>query len=239
VCDCPECAEKLAKAHEHLLEQAETVNATAKELARVRRDLTNLQGTGVTAMEVAKVLAVWAEGRPEKRLNLSPHGARARQVRLALQLGHTNPPLPCEIHAPDGRKKPHPPKNAICTATDELIEAVRGLKLVPWVGPRGRCPAGTKGAQPFDGIEYAFTVKEAMRNGNGSVRMVSESQIEKMRGIYRRSLVAPSERWFKLYESVSAAAEDLLRCAVDAWHDEAPENTGEIVDLASHRRGAA
>jgi hypothetical protein len=237
MCDnCQQVQEQLAKAHDDLLGVSETMNAQGKELAKLRRELNLEQAAGPTAMQVQRALEFWCDGRKGGKPNISPHGARARLVRQALKLGHTNPPLPCPVHDEHGKRRKGVPRDAECSVIDEVIEAFTGLKLVPFVGPNGgRVAEGVKGATRYDDVTYALTVKQ------GNTRVVSETAIENMRGYVRRARMWPSEKLWAAYQATSAVSEEWCRLAVDAlnWERMQAAAVGaDVIDLASRRSAA-
>lgn len=159
--------ERLQRASDDLVGAAETQKAQGKELAKLRRELSD--ESTPQAKEVRRVLDYYNEAHPGA--NTSPDGARARLVRGALKLGHTNPPHPCPVC--DVEKKARE-RDAVCTVADELIEALEGLRLMPFVGPHGRCAEGTPGARRYDDVKHAL--------GDGKTGAASESTIERFRG---------------------------------------------------------
>jgi hypothetical protein len=232
--DCQRFAEQLAKAHDDLLGVSETMNAQGKELAKLRRELTIEQASSPTAMQVQRALAFWAEGQPGSP-NIRPNGARARLVRQAITLGHTNPPLSCPVHDEHGNRRRGVAKDAQCTVVDEIIEAFTGLKLIPFVGPTGgRVSEGVAGAKRYDDVKYALTDR---KNG-----LVSEAQIEQMRGYARRARMWPSERLWMAYEATHTVSEEWCRLTMDALNRERMQASvafgADVIDLASRRSAA-
>jgi hypothetical protein len=230
--DCQHLQVQLAKAHDDLLGVSETMNAQGKELAKLRRELTIEQASSPTAMQVQRALGFWADGQPGSP-NIRPNGARARLVRQAIQLGHTNPPLACPVHDVHGNRRRGVPKGSECTVVDEIIEALAGLKLFPFVGPTGgRVSEGVAGAKRYDDVKYALTDR---KNG-----LVSEAQIEQMRGQARRARMWPSEKLWAAYEATHAVSEEWCRLTMDALNRERmqPAIGADVIDLASRRSAA-
>jgi hypothetical protein len=236
VCDdCQHLQVQLAKAHDDLLGVSETMNAQGKELAKLRRELTIEQANGPTAMQVQRALEFWCEGRKGGKPNISPHGARARLVRQAIALGHTNPPLPCPVHDEAGKRRKGVPKGTECTVVDEIIEALAGLKLIPFVGPNGgRVAEGVAGARRYDDVKYALTDRKS--------GTVSEDQIENMRGYARRARMRSSEKLWAAYQVTSVVSEEWCRLAVDALNRERMQGAAavgaDVIDLAARRSAA-
>jgi hypothetical protein len=233
--DCQHLREQLAKAHDDLLGVSETMNAQGKELAKLRRELTLEQANGPTAMQVQRALEFWCEDRKGGKPNIGPHGHRAKLVRQAIALGHTNPPMPCPVHDEDGKRRRGLPKDVECSVVDEIIEAFTGLKLIPFVGPNGgRVSEGTAGAKRYDDVKYALTDRKS--------GTVSEDQIEHMRGIARRARMWPSERLWAAYQATSVVSEQWCRLAVDALNRERMQAAvaigADVIDLASRRTAA-
>jgi len=232
---CEQLRAQLAKAHDDLLGVSETMNAQGKELAKLRRELTLEQANGPTAMQVQRALEFWCEGRKGGKPNIGPHGARARLVRQAIALGHTNPALPCPVHNEDGKRRKGVPKNMECTVVDEIIEAFEGLKLKPFVARTGgRISEGVAGAKRYDDVKYALTDRKS--------GAVSEDQIEHMRTQARRARMWPSEKLWTAYQATSAVAEDWCRLAVDALNRERMQAEiavgADVIDLATRRTAA-
>jgi hypothetical protein len=232
---CQQLEQQLAKAHDDLLGATETMNAQGKELSKLRRELTLEQASGPTAMQVQRALEFWCEGRNGGKPNISPHGARARLVRQAIALGHTNPPLACPVHDEGGKRRKGVPKDVECSVVDEIIEAFEGLKLIPFVGPTGgRVAEGVPGARRFDDVKYALTDRKS--------GAVSEDQIEHMRGYARRARMWSAERLWQAYLATSEVSERWCRLAVDAINREQVKQQlggeAEVIDLASRRTAA-
>jgi hypothetical protein len=159
----------LEKASVELVGTYETLKAQGKELARIRSQLTQENETGPLTMKARRVLEAWSADHP--KANVDPNGARARLVRGAIKLGHTNPPIHCPVHD-DGDK------NAECTIPDELIEALEFLRMKPYVGPTGRTAEAGRGCRRFDDIKYALADEKT--------GLPSEAKIEKVRREVRR-----------------------------------------------------
>lgn len=231
--DCQHLQAQLAKAHDDLLGVSETMNAQGKELAKLRRELTIEQASSPTAMQVQRALEFWAEGQLGSP-NIKPNGARARLVRQAIALGHTNPPLPCPVHDEHGNRKRGVPKESVCTVTDEIIEALEGLKLFPFTSEKGRVSEGVPGTTRHDDVKYALTDR---KNG-----LVSEQQIEHMRGYARRARMWSSERLWAAYQATHTVAEEWCRLTMDALNRERMEASvaigADVIDLASRRSAA-
>ena len=200
---CQNCAElesKLQNASDELVDAYETIKAQGTELRKLRRLETELNEASPSAKLVREVLDHWAEGRP-KSTNTSVHGARAKLVRAAVKLGHTNPMIPCPVHEQNGKRRPagEIPEDARCTIADELIEAVEFLRLKPFVGPRGRTGALEPGVRRFDDLKYALADEKGT---------ASEAKIEKCRREVRALRASRSERlWaaFRLASNVENA----------------------------------
>jgi hypothetical protein len=210
---CRQCAELeaerdelrrlLAKAHDDLMGQTQTVTVQGKEIGKLKRELSS--ESSPLAMDVRRVLEFWQEKHP--RANIDPAGSRAKVVRGAMKLGHTDPPLPCPKHdlIAEGEKRD---KDARCTVADELIEAIEGLRLMPFVGPHGRCAEGGRGARRFDGIEYALTDRKT--------GAPSEATIERFRGYARRARQSPSAKLLVAYQLTGDVHETWARYLLDA-----------------------
>lgn len=201
--DLAETRQLLAKAHDDLMGQTQTVTVQGKEIGKLKRELSS--ETTPLAQDVRRVLEFWQRKHP--RANIDPAGSRAKVVRGAMKLGHTDPPLACPVHdlLADGEKRD---KDARCTVADELIEALEGLALMPFVGPHGRCAEGGRGTRRFDGIEYALTD----RKSGGP----SEATIERFRGYARRAKLAPSEKLLVAYQLTGDVHETYARYLLDA-----------------------
>lgn len=229
--DCQYLEQQLAKAHDDLLGATETMNAQGKELGKLRRELSS--ETTPQARAVRKVLDRWAEKHPTA--NTDPNGSRARVVRSAIKLGHTDPPLPCPVHDPAGKRVKGVAKDAECTVADELIEAIEGLELMPFVGPHGRCCEAGRGTRRFDGIEYALTDR---KTGGAS-----EATIERFRGYTRWAHLAPSEKLYAAYQRTGDVHDEYARRLLDALNRErlvavAAAIGAEVIDLAARRSAA-
>jgi hypothetical protein len=192
---------KLAEAHEHILAQTETQNATAKELAKLRRELSVENETSPTAKLVREVLDFWAETHP--RANVSGQGARAKLVRQAVKLGHTEPMKPCPVHPVDGK----PDKDARCTVADELKEALMYLRLKPFVGPKGRTAAAEPGCRLYDDIRYALANEKGV---------ACEAKIEKCRREVRALSSMPLERVMVAFRMAQNVEQAYFRLVMDA-----------------------
>lgn len=226
--NCEITETKLAKCAEELVGAYETLKAQGKELGRLKRDLST--ESTPTAQAVRRVLDKWAEKHPTA--NTDPNGARARVVRAAIKLGHTDPPIMCAVHHFTDKRD----KDAVCTVPDELIEAVEGLVLMPFVGPHGRCAVMGPGVRRFDGIEYALTDRKA----GGA----SEATIERFRAYARWAKMAPSERLYAIHERTGAVHfqyGDLLLAALgreQGIRDVELGRPANVVDITSARKAA-
>lgn len=162
-----------------------------REVARLRRELTDALEMGPTAIAVSEVLDYWHQDHPRAAIPLS--GQRAAVVRKAIGLGHTHPRLPCPYHdAPKGKR----PKGARCTVVDELKEAVEYVRMYPFVLGGRRVAEGKPGARRHDCLVYALT--ETF--GKDGRRVVSERAIESKRAIVRRVHAQRFERLHAQWE---------------------------------------
>src|SRR5438093_38228 len=109
--DLAETRRLLEKAHDDLMGQTQTVTVQGKEIGKLKRELDD-EDTPL-AKEIRRVLDFWGEKHPTA--NTSPSGSRARVARGAYRLGHTDPPLPCPVHEPDGRRRKGVAKDAVCS----------------------------------------------------------------------------------------------------------------------------
>jgi DNA-binding Lrp family transcriptional regulator len=201
-CVCHNCTEleaKLSKASDELVDAYGTIKTLGKRNTQLERELSC--ETSPLAQDVRRVLEFWQEKHPSA--NIDPLGSRARVVRGAMKLGHTDPPLPCPKH--DAEK---PDKGARCTVADELIEAVEGLRLMPFTGKHGRCATAGPGTARWDGIEYALTDRKS--------GMPSEATIERFRGYARRSKLSSSEKLLVAYQLTGDVHETYARYLLDA-----------------------
>lgn len=203
--NCQDLEAKLQRASDELVDAFNTIKVQGSRLTALQRELSS--ETSPLAQDVRRVLEFWQEKHP--RAGIDPAGARAKVVRGAMRLGHTDPPLPCPVHdpIPKGERRD---KDARCTVADELIEAVEGLRLMPFTGPRGRSALGGPGMRRFDGIEYALTDKTP------AGRVPSEATIERFRSYARWAKLAPSDKLLVAYQRTGDVHEEWARYLLDA-----------------------
>jgi hypothetical protein len=118
------------------------------------------------------------EGR-RGRPNVEAGGKRWRTVQKALALGHTNPPLECLVHDEKGAKRPDAPESAVCSVVDELIEAVQGIRLFPFMLNAQRVEALAPGAKRFDDVDHALGDEKRIEKARQLARWVRADRAER------------------------------------------------------------
>lgn len=196
---CQECdllRQKLDGAHSRLMDMQQTINAQADKLTRQARDLTIMNEDTPVAKITRYVLDFWQETHP--KANTDSTGARFKMVRTAVGFGHTDPPLPCPVHDPKGKRS----KDAMCTVGDELIEALWWIRLRPFINDQGRRVADAwPGSKRYDDLKYALCEKVAA--GDRVVYKVSEAAIERTRALARRERMSDVDKLHRVYEAVN------------------------------------
>lgn len=133
------------------------------ELA-ARRELARALEDEPQAEEITTVLQHWQNKLGHPKANIKLAGKRAGVVRKSMRLGHTDPPL----------------ENVL----DELLEAIDGLALFPYVGP-GRKPTGTP-KERYDDVEHALRDEATIERFRGYARRGRDATPEAIKTVWQR-----------------------------------------------------
>jgi hypothetical protein len=235
---CLHCAEKQAE----LERKADIIEALQRELNKsmeneagalaaakaagnalnaAKGQLTKDAESSPNARQVRRVLDAWVEGR-RGRPNVEAGGKRWRTVQKALALGHTNPPLECPVHDETGLKRPDVPENAVCSVVDELIEAVQGIRLFPFMRDAQRTEAMVPGAKKFDDVDHALG---------------DEKRIEKARMLARWAKADRAERAWVRYQAAYEAADYWRELVVEGLAERRRRPVAEMAEKAMRENG--
>jgi hypothetical protein len=235
---CLHCAEKQAE----LERKADIIEALQRELNKsmeneagalaaakaagnalnaAKGQLTKDAESSPNARQVRRVLDAWVEGR-RGRPNVEAGGKRWRTVQKALALGHTNPPLECPVHDETGAKRPDVPESAVCSVVDELIEAIQGIRLFPFMRDAQRTEAMVPGAKKFDDVDHALG---------------DEKRIEKARMLARWAKADRAQRAWVRYWAAQEAADYWRELVVEGLAERRRRPVAEMAEKAMRENG--
>jgi len=194
-CPNPECRETAAECERlrdivrrsaientQLVEEISGANerdrVQGKEIAHLKRQVTRQANEDAEAEKITRVLENWRKSHPKAQIPAG--GKRWDTVKKALRLMKDDEAGP----------------------VDACLEALEGLRLMPFVGPHGRTHVGSKGARRFDDVEHALR---------------DEATIERFRGYARQARMSPEERLWRAAEVTGRVHEDWHRLWVERF----------------------
>src|SRR4051812_40733638 len=195
--------------------------AAGNALNAAKGQLTKDAESSPNARQVRRVLDAWVEGR-RGRPNVEAGGKRWRTVQKALALGHTNPPLECPVHDETGVKRSDVPESAVCSVVDELIEAVQGIRLFPFMRDAQRVETLVAGAKRFDDVDHALG---------------DEKRIEKARMLARWAKADRAERAWMRYVSAQEAADYWRELVVEGLAERRRRPVAAMAEKAMRENG--
>jgi hypothetical protein len=235
---CLHCAEKQAE----LERKADIIEALQRELNKsmeneagalaaakaagnalnaAKGQLTKDAESSPNARQVRRVLDAWMKGR-RGRPNVEAGGDRWRTVQKAFALGHTEPPLPCPVHDENGKKRKDVPENAVCSVVDELIEAIEGIRLFPFMLDAQRIGEMVPGAKKRDDVDNALG---------------GEKRIEKARMLARWAKADRAERAWVRYQAAYEAADYWRELVVEGLAERRRRPVAEMAEKAMRENG--
>lgn len=174
----------------------DTTRRQGREVVALKRELNRATESDPKSQDVRGVLDAWKRlcGHPRAKC---PTDGKAWKVTLRAMRHHSR---------------------------QEVMEAIEGLALMPYVGAHGRQAAG-KPSDRYDDVEHALK---------------DETTIRRFRTYRARALGASSLDLFGVYEALAAEADLYLRAAVTRWHREElkrlPASERAAMDVATMRR---
>lgn len=153
-----ELAEMNAELSEEVSGLMIQVRKQAGREAALARELRAVFEADPRAEEIREVLEAWKRLLGHKRAKCPADGKRYKLVRAALR-SHTK---------------------------EELIEALEGLALVPFVGAHGRKPNGKK-HERYDDVEHALRDEVTIQRCRGYRERARRASFESLHEVYKAS----------------------------------------------------
>jgi hypothetical protein len=234
---CLHCAEK----HAELERKADIIEALQREL---NKSMENEAGALAAAKAAGNALNA-AKGQLTKDAESSPNARQVRRVldawvrdagagrtwRRAASAGGR-----CRRRSRWGTrtrrssarsttrrgKRPDVPENAVCSVVDELIEAVQGIRLFPFMLDAQRTEAMVPGAKKFDDVDHALG---------------DEKRIEKARMLARWAKADRAERAWVRYWAAQEAADYWRELVVEGLAERRRRPVAEMAEKAMRENG--